>query len=319
MKLFLLSLLFAASCLCAETDTNLYDRVFFLNPPIRDGLRSAQEHPLSSEEKNKQWMDMCYNAFGVLWPEGSELVMDDSEWCSNIYVRNTHQQLSKIEAGISKWGLSVEFRYPMEIALIAFHKEDIDHLQTSGALTAEGLMKLHRRGRSKPLSILKQTNSYGQESTIKDTQEFIYPSEYFTENSITNSECEGFTVLLPVDFTTKDVGTICSVVLESSGNDDGLFTVSTQVTHTTLKGWASFESLLVNKSGVRKETNAQPLFTCLSISGKQVIRPKETVLVGGGRLDDEWVGYVFVTLDTPLSVNRNEIRSTKKQTKEVGK
>jgi len=41
--------------------------------------------------------------------------------------------------------------------------------------------------------------------------------------------------------------------------------------------------------------------------------------VGGGRLEDEWVGYVFVTLDTPLSVNRNEIRATQKLTKEVAK
>jgi hypothetical protein len=224
MKLFLLSLLFAVPCLGAETDTNLYDRVFFLCPPLADGIRDPSSYSLSSEEKNKKWRNQISDAFGVQWPAGSELV-----------------------------------------------------------------------------------------------QEFIYPSEYFTESSITNSECEGFSVLLPADFTTKEVGTTCSVTLESSGNDDGLFTVSTQVTYTTLKGWASFESLLVNKSGVRKETNAHPIFSCLSLSGKQVIRPKETVLVGGGRLDDEWVGYVFVTLDTPLSVNRNEIYSTQKRTKEVEK
>jgi hypothetical protein len=319
MKFLLFSLLFAASCLYAETDTNLYDRVFFLQPPISDGLRAAREHPLSSEEMNKKLMSYFQDYHNIQWPEGSELVKNDDEWCNHIYVRNTRQQLSKMEAGIAKCDLSVVLRFPVEIALIAFQKEDIEHLQTSGTLTAEGLMKLQKRGRSRPLSILKPTNRCGQESTIKDTQEFIYPSDYFTENSITNSKCEEFTVLLPVDFTTKDVGTICSVVLESSCNDDGLFTVSTQITHTTLKGWASFESILVNKCGVRKETNAQPLFTCLSISGKQVIRPKETVLVGGGRLDDEWVAYALVTLDTPLSVERNEIRSTQKLTKEVAK
>jgi len=314
MKLFLLSLLLAASCLCAETDTNLYDRVFFFQPP-RGDLRE----PLSSEEKNKKLMDFCHEYFGVQWPAGSELVQDDSERSTHIYVRNTHQQLTKIEAGITKWNALASLRYPLEIALIAFDKEDIERLQTSGAITAEGLMKLHKRGKSRPLSILKEATCCGQESTIKDTQEFIYPAEYATENSSTNSECEGFAVLLPVDFTMKEVGTLCSIVLESSDNGDGLFTVSTQVTHTTLKGWASFERLLANNNGIKRETTAHPIFSCLSISGKQVIRPKETVLVGGGRLDDEWVGYVFFTLDTPLSANRNEMRSTQKLTKEVVK
>jgi hypothetical protein len=289
-----------------------------LAPPIRDGLRTVQEHPLSSEEKNKEWMDIFNNVFGVQWPAGSELVNDDSEWCNHIYVKNTNQQLCKIEAGIAKWDLSACVRCPLEIALIAFHKEDIECLQTSGAMTAEGLMKLHKRGQSKPLSILKAT-CCGGVNTLKDIQEFIYPTEYFTENSSTNAEYEGFTVLLPGNFTTKEVGTLCSIILEGSGNDDGLFTISTEITHTTLKGWASFESLLVNQNGVKKETNAQPIFSCLSISGKQVIRPKETVLMGGGRLDDAWVGYVFVTLDTPLSVNRNEMRSMQKRTKEVEK
>jgi len=318
MKLFLLSLLFAASCLCAETDTNLYDRVFFLLSPL-DGLRVAPARPLSIEEKNKQLMGIYHDAFGVQWPEGSELVKDDSEHCKHIYVRNTRQQLSKLEEGLAKWEFSVGLRYPLEISLIAFHKEDIEHLQTSGALTSDGLMKIHKRGRSKLLSILKHTSSRGQESTIKDTQEIIYPSEYATEYSITNSGCEEFTALLPENFTTKEVGTTCNILLFSSSNDDGLFSVSTEVTHATLTGWTSFESLLVNKSGCNKETNEYPVFRSLSITGKQIIRPQETILVGGGRLDDEWVGYVFVTLDTPLSVNRNAIRSTQKPTKEVAK
>lgn len=147
MKLFLLSLLFTASCLCAETDTNLYDRIFFFQPP-RGDLRE----PLSSEEKNKKLMDFFHEYFGVQWPAGSELVQDDSERSTHIYVRNTHQQLAKIETGIAKWDALAILRYPLEIALIAFHKEDIEYLQTSGALTAEGLLKLHKRGRSKPLS-----------------------------------------------------------------------------------------------------------------------------------------------------------------------
>jgi len=177
MKLLLFSLLFAVSCLRAETDTNLYDRVFFLLAPL-DGLRVAPERPLSSEEKNKRLMDIYHDAFGVQWPAGSELVKDDSEWCNDIYVRNTHLQLSKLEAGIEKWGFSIGVRFPIEIALIAFDKEDIERLQTSGPITAESLMKLHKRGRSKPLSILKEAARCGQESEIKDVQEFIYPAEY---------------------------------------------------------------------------------------------------------------------------------------------
>jgi hypothetical protein len=318
MKLFLLSLLLAASCLCAETDTNLYDRVFFLNPPIFSALRDASK-PFSCEEQSKQFMTYFQDHHNVQWPEGSKLVIDEPSRLHSFYIRNTRQQLSKMEDALSNMDVLLNLRHTLEIALIAFHKEDVEPLHTKGTVTAESLLMLHKRGRSKTLSCQKVLTLGGQEATFKDTQEFIYPSNYSTENSITNSGCESMTVLLPGNFTMREVGTTCSIVLEPSDNNDSLFILDTNLSYTSLKDWTSFEALLATKNGAAKETCAQPIFTCLPISGKRAIRPKETALMGGGTLDDDWVAYLFVTLGARGTMDRNENSSTRTLAKEVTK
>jgi len=255
----------------------------------------------------------------VQWPEGSEIVMDGPDRLNSFYVRNTRQQLSKMEHALSNMNVLLVLRYPLEISLIAFHKEDIEPLHTKGMVTAERLRMLHKRGRSKMLSNLKVLIPTGQEDIIKDTQELLYPTRYSPENSSTNIESGNITLLLPENFTMREVGTTCSSILETSSNDDGLFILSMRLEYTSLTEWTSFEGLFAAKNKVTKEMCAQPVFACLIISGRPILRPKETVLVGGGTLDTDWVGYVFVTLDTPVSVNSNEIRSTSKVKKEVTK
>jgi hypothetical protein len=304
MKLFLLSLLFSASCLCAETDTNLYDRVFFIGPPCGELLRATvatNTPPPSSEEKEESWKNYYREVHDIPWPEGSQIVFT-TEPHRCLYVRNTKENLSKIEYSLKLEGALSGLQYSFDLELIAFKKKDIEQLQATDKVTKDSLFALHKQGRSKFISFISApVVPINGDVEAKYVQEVSYPSEYESSYPLTNQSLTT-SALLPASYTSRDVGMHISLVFGSSSDDGTLFYVSGHLDYCTMRGWTVYDGFISRENSTRRHACKQPLFQNLRLDVRAGIHVGETILLGGGASSEEgWIYYAFLSVDDPTS------------------
>lgn len=306
MKLFLLSLLFAASCLCAETDTNLYDRVFFLKPSLADGLRVAvatNTPPPSSEENEESWKNYYREVHDIPWPEGSQIVFT-TEPHRCLYVRNTKETLSNIEHALKLDAVLSGLQYSFDFSLIAFKTKDIEQLQATGKVTKDSLLSLQKQGRSKSISFISAPVPGNYSVDAKYVQEVSYPSEYESSYTLTNQLSPTTSVLLPASYTMREAGVTLSLVFENSSDDGTLFYISGYLDYCAMKGWTEYDGSISREDRTRRHTCKQPLFQNLRLDVSTCILIGETILFGGGASSEEgWVYYAFLSVDDPTSTH----------------
>jgi hypothetical protein len=310
MKLFLLSLLFAASCLCAETDTNLYDRVFFVEPsnvcrltaPTSTTAALSNTPPPSCEEENR-WKSFYREVHHVSWPEGSKIVFfTEPHQC--LYVRNTRDNLSLIEYAIKSDGVSSSPQYTFECSLIAFKIKDIEHLQATGKVTKDSLLALQKQGRSKTISFISAPVPVGSFVDAKYVQEVSYPFEYESSYTLTNQLSLTTSALLPASYTSREAGVILSLVVENFSEDVPSIGVTGHLDYCAMKGWTEYDGFISREDRTRRHTCKQPLFQNLRLDVSTCILIGETVLLGGGASSEEgWIYYAFLSVDDPTSTH----------------
>ncbi len=303
MKLFLLSLLFAASCLCAETDTNLYDRVFFIKPSNADLLTVTVSNapPLSSEEIEESWKKYYRERHHIPWPNGAKIVFFTEPHCC-LYVCNTKENLSKIECSLKLDDVLSGLQYSFDLELIAFKKKDIEHLQATDKVTKDSLLALQKQGRSKSISFISAPVPGNYSVDAKYVQEVSYPSEYESSCILTNQLSPTTSVLLPASYTMREAGVTLSLVFENSSDDGTLFYISGHLDYCAIKGWTEYDGVISMEDRTRRHTCKQPLFQNLRLDVRACINIGETILLGGGASSEEgWIYYAFLSVHDPTS------------------
>lgn len=293
MKRTFLMVMLAAVCgaACAEEDTNLYYKVFSIVPTLSShasvsGDNVQKPDGVSDAELKTFLSQICK----VVWPAGSDAIcsLNDRE---RLIIRNTQANLNLIEQRLK---FSLEgCQIAVECSLVAFRRTDVEKLQLGAGVTKESLMALQKDGRSRLITTACVMTKPGQEATVTDAQELIYPTKMdcgFGTNQVGGASW----AVIPCDFEMREVGTLLNVVPEFSATGM-LIDLMINPRRVALNRWETFEGGAGSKGDSRKIPLRQPVFEVSSMRTQVTLEDGETVLLGGGRKqDDDWIQYHFL-------------------------
>lgn len=291
-----------------NSSTALVTRLYYIAPQMVELQKNAIEGTekktdvLSEAELRQLWMNYLSRkrlyAPSITWPAGASLkCITQPKWC--LYIQNTAYNIQALDQWFESLSIPPN---AIEVSLIAFKKDDVERLKAEGCVTKEKLFELRKRSKSKLVSTLKTRHPLrkGSDVELKDVQELIYPSKYYSNGCDTNQNANGTIHVLPGDFTMRETGTIVTLTAQSDYADSSFsFKVDAKLSYTTVTEWDEYDAAITTKDNrVKTFPCTQPRFNCLSIEQTCTIIPGETILLGGGSpFDQEWVYYAFLTLD----------------------
>ncbi len=187
-------------------------------------------------------------------------------------------------------------RMEITLRLIQYDPALVEELSRKDDLTADQLLRQWREGRGELVKLLKTTCRHGQEVSVKDVEEIIYPTSFKVVPGQVGTE--SFAVE-PSDFETREVGTILQIVAESSPLEANTVSLSISMKVVYSPEWQSFGSIR-NEAG--KETELLPIRKpffrqCESFISTQVA-DGSTILLGGGYANEtkDKTMFAFLTV-----------------------
>ena len=293
MKRAFLMAVLAAVCgvACAAEDTNLYYKVFSLAPTLCDRVSGsgdkAQKLGGVSDAELKTFLSQICK---VVWPAGSDAIFSLNDR-DRMIIRNTQANLNIIEQRLK---FSLEgCQIAVECSLVAFRRTDVEKLQFGAGVTKESLVALQKDGSSRLITTACVMTKSGQEATVTDAQELIYPTRMDYEFG-TNQVGGASWAVIPCNFEMREVGTLLNVVPEFSATGM-LINLMINPRRVALNRWETYEGGAGSKGDSRKIPLRQPVFEVSSMRTQITLEDGETVLLGGGRKqDDDWIQYHFL-------------------------
>ena len=192
----------------------------------------------------------------------------------------------------------------VELQFIDYNKQDIDELSRNSGINIDGLMTLHKQGRSHIVAQPRLITKAGDEASIKTVKEFIYPTEYKLNGAYTNSvsdltgvQSNAISAVIPDAFETREVGAILTVLPEVREEGD-IITLTMTPQIVTGPQMMNYETTLFQSTGEKINYEIpQPIFYTTEIQTRIAMRYGETVLIGGGsqNKDNDMIRYIFVT------------------------
>ncbi len=231
---------------------------------------------------------------GVSWPENTSIryVAD----LGKLVVANTEANLDVLEKALSL--LDVQpFQIEIEVQFVSFDATDISRLCDTG-IDLASLTALWESGRGKLVAAPRVVTQSGQQATVKDVTEYIYPTEFMVyHNGGTNTnDTVVASVAEPGAFETREVGTILEVLPEAGAGGLLNLTLSPEIVEEP--AWQEYGAKYVDSNGKEQQAHMpQPFFPSYNIRTNILVKDGETIMIGGGTpsRDGSRITYIFLT------------------------
>lgn len=286
MKRAFLMAVLAAVCgaACAEEDTNLYYKVYFL--PKYEGCGCPWHKSKWSADDARSF---CTRNASVQWPAGSQIIQPTMQ-DEHLIVCNTRTNLLKLDDFFIGQGGSP--RVDIEYFVLAFRRRDIEDLLGKQGISCDSLLGLRARNRHKVIASANAVTKSGNEACPKEVQEVNYPTvlQYVV---VTNQTSVSW-ALVPSDFEMTEVGVIPQVVPQVRPNGKTIDMMA-DCKRVTLVRWESFDSVAGAGRDNKKVIFKRPVFGVSEVNTCVEMTSGETVLLGGGcSVDRDWSEYHFL-------------------------
>ena len=196
----------------------------------------------------------------------------------------------------------------IEVNFVMFAPAEIEPLaQKEGAITADSLRDLWRRGKGSLLASPTVTTLSGQEATIKGAKEYIYPTEYTIfpasgtnedgtgrTTAVRLQDHDGLTVAEPGAFETREAGALLTVLPELSA-DGSLINLTLTPQYVCDPNWKDYGVDVTSSNGTPRKVRMEiPFFYTYTATTSLSVHNGQTLLIGGGVRSQDGLNLVFM-------------------------
>lgn len=190
--------------------------------------------------------------------------------------------------------LGVEPDVEVEVRMLQFKRETIEAASRTSTVDRLAIEALFKSGQGELLAAPVVRTRPGTEASFRGVTEYIYPTSFemqdkdaaqdgtndvplaqggSSNNTVREASC------IPMDFATREVGTILTVLPEISADRRAVrLTLSPQCVFEPV--WRSYG--FKKSSAMLFTPMEQPFFPVVSLSTQVSLAPGSTVLIGGG-------------------------------------
>jgi len=254
-------------------------------------MRSAREPANFCEADFKAKLSAC----GVTWPDGSRVYAMNTlgREIRRVAIVNTPENLNRCRKNLydrRRAYSQLEVRYEAW----AFPSDDVEKMRSDGGADKEKLLSLRKLGRAKLVNSALAITSIGQEASVRNCTELVYPTESLQEASVNLPS-----VSLPSDFQTQEVGTILEVNSEP-GEDGGPIRLFVRPQWVSVSRWETVEEKVTEGRETKVRTFKKPLFRKVSLQTNLAMLPGESITMEGGQYPEDGNMILFHFIMTKL-------------------
>ena len=190
----------------------------------------------------------------------------------------------------------------VEVRILQFNRKMIEAISRTNTINQHVIVSLFKSGEGELVAAPVVRTSSGLEATVRGVVEYIYPTSFLdlgtnisvaAQGNFTNAVSEE--VIVPQDFSTREVGTVLTVLPELSPNGRAVtLTLTPQCVFEPV--WRSYGyKNCPPKLPVPME---QPFFPVFSVSSSISVPLNSSVLIGGGipNADGTKMVYILATV-----------------------
>ena len=271
-------------------DGEIMLRSYTLAPLAYEGLINTAPHPGGDLDLKRFFTEM-----GVSWPRGSHL--NYIAGISELVVANTSRNIERLEQVLGMLCL-VPFQVEIEVQFVSFDLVDIAK-QCGSGINMSSLMRLWESGHGELVAAPRVVTQNGQQATIKDVIEYIYPTSFKVhhDGGTNTNDTVIASIVEPDDFETREVGTILEAMPDTSSADNLMnITLCTEIVREP--EWQEYGAKYVDSNGKEQQAHMpQPFFSSYSTTTVIRVKDGESVMIGGGTpsKDGSRMIYMFLT------------------------